>query len=64
MHEYRINDVERLTVKYNFLMKPSTKEKLDQLVKKGKIKSKCDFINFLIERELENYNDYFEKKGV
>lgn len=44
---------ETRSAKLNILVKPSTAQKLDESVKEGKIKSRNDLINFLLEKYFE-----------
>lgn len=48
---YKVNETRSQRV--NLVIKPSTNEHLDELVRLGKIKSKNDLINFLLEQFIE-----------
>lgn len=53
---------ETLTKKFNFRMKASTDERLNELVASEKIKSKGDLINKLLEDFLDEYDRENEEK--
>ena len=52
--KYNYLNKEKKTVKFNLLLKPSISEKLDELVDEGKIRSKGDLINSLLEEFINN----------
>ena len=46
---YTIPEKEKRSRRMQFVVKPSVDRKLDRLVQEGKIKSKNDLVNFLLE---------------
>ena len=48
-YRYTIQQEEKRSTRLQFVVKPSVNVKLDQMVKEGKIKSKNDLVNFLLE---------------
>lgn len=48
-YNYTIPQEETRSQRLQFVVKPSVNAKLDQLVREGKIKSKNDLVNFLLE---------------
>ena len=49
MYERTCAQEETRSQRLQFVVKPSVNAKLDQLVREGKIKSKNDLVNFLLE---------------